>query len=344
MIVFINSFDLPIIPEIVKDLAERYEAGGVVDMHKIAVRERFRTVNGIKPDIIFDETCQLVASGKKHGKKHFVVNYTFDTPDTLRQLRLLLDRYDNEIYALRLNFSPTAFTKLTASFDMPDAVFRAYSAWREKQEEGARYGDMGYEIIVNSTDPIETINAIWDDIHEPVELVPYQENWPEMFSHAKEDIINALNSRIIDVEHIGSTAIPQMTAKPVIDILITIEHLQDARKCIQPLRKLGYAFIDYPQNTDRLFFRKGKPRSHHVHIVEKGSASELNHIHFRDALLSETTLRNEYLQLKQEALGKYKYRRALYGERKSELIKKTLEKFRKYIQKSQPANSANERE
>ena len=90
---------------------------------------------------------------------------------------------------------------------------------------------------------------------------------------------------------------------------------------------MGYAFIDYPQNTTRLFFRKGKPRSHHIHIVEKGSPSELNHIHFRDALLADEDLRAEYLQLKYEALEKYKHRRALYGGRKGCLIQKALAKF-----------------
>jgi GrpB-like predicted nucleotidyltransferase (UPF0157 family) len=149
-----------------------------------------------------------------------------------------------------------------------------------------------------------------------------------MFAHEKQRILRALKDLIIGVEHIGSTTIPDMTAKPVIDILLTVEHLQDATTCIQPLRELGYAFIDYPQNTDRLFFRKGKPRSYHLHIVEKGSNSELNHIHFRDALLLDATLKNEYLNLKRETIRKYRYKRALYGERKTALIKRALAKFR----------------
>jgi GrpB-like predicted nucleotidyltransferase (UPF0157 family) len=80
-------------------------------------------------------------------------------------------------------------------------------------------------------------------------------------------------------------------------------------------------------NAIRLFFRKGKPRSHHSHIVEKGGAAELDHIHFRDVLLSDPRLKEEYRQLKHDAIQKYRYRRALYGERKTDLIQRALKKF-----------------
>jgi GrpB-like predicted nucleotidyltransferase (UPF0157 family) len=333
MIVIMNSFSFPVASKTAQRLAERYEAGTLVDIHEISDRLHSRHVKEPSPAVLFDEVCNLVFSKKKHGKKNFVMSYIFDNPDTLKQLRVLLSHYDNEIYAFRLSFSPAVLPELLASIDNtadnPEtSASTAYSQWLEKQEEGAHYSDMGYEIIADSTDPSDVANAIWDDVHEPIELVEYQEQWPEMFAHEKQCILRALNDRIIDVEHIGSTAIPEMTAKPVIDILLTVEHLQDARKCIQPLRELGYTFIDYPQNTDRLFFRKGKPRSYHLHIVEKGSDSEENHIHFRDALLSDATLKNEYLNLKLGAIQKYRHRRALYGERKTVLIQRALAKFR----------------
>ena len=149
-----------------------------------------------------------------------------------------------------------------------------------------------------------------------------------IFATEQQQIRKALQNLIIDVEHIGSTAIPGMTAKPIIDILLTVKEFPDAWQCIDPLRTLDYAFIDYPQNTTRLFFRKGKPRSFHLHIVEKGSNSDLAHIRFRDALLSDEILRQEYLQLKQDALGKFKHRRALYGQHKGELIRKALRQCR----------------
>jgi len=332
MIVIINSFDFPVVSEIVQKLAKRYEAGTLLDIHRISARLPSRSIEEPKPDIPFDEIHNLISSEKRHGKKNFVIGYTFDDPNTLKQLRVFLSDYDDEIYAFRLCFNLAVLTELLASLDeptdKPGATPGLYSTWLEKQKEGARYGDMGYEIIVNSINADDAANAIWDDVHEPIELVEYEERWPEMFSREKQNILRALQGIIIAAEHIGSTAIPHMTAKPVIDILLTVEHLQDTKKCIQPLSELGYAFIDYPQNTNRLFFRKGKPRNYHLHIVEKGSDTELNHIHFRDALLSDTTLRDEYMNLKRDAIRKYRYRRALYGERKTRLIQRALAKFR----------------
>ncbi|MCP4406084.1 MAG: GrpB family protein, partial [bacterium] len=73
------------------------------------------------------------------------------------------------------------------------------------------------------------------------------------------------------------------------------------------------------KNTTRRFYRKGKPRSRHIHIVERGSKPHLDHVNFRDALLSNENLRQEYLRLKQDAMGEFKHRRALYGEKKGAL-------------------------
>jgi GrpB-like predicted nucleotidyltransferase (UPF0157 family) len=322
MIVMINSFDVPIVPFIAKALIDRYEAGAGVDVHEIVARSSLFPPGEIPVDSVLAEIHQLVSLEKHLGAKDFVVNYTFENPSTLKQFRVFLSQYDPEIYAFRLRFSDDALTGL-------GAAPAAYAIWLQQQENGAQYGDMGYEITVNAPEPTETANAIWDDVHEPIELTEYQANWPEMFACEKAQILNKLQGLVNDVEHIGSTAIPHIAAKPVLDILLTVKQLTDAWNCIQPLRELGYAFIDYPQNTDRLFFRKGKPRQYHLHIVKKGSASELNHIHFRDALLSDETLRDEYQQLKQAAIRQYKYRRALYGERKTELIRRALEKYRK---------------
>jgi GrpB-like predicted nucleotidyltransferase (UPF0157 family) len=325
MIVMLNSFDLPIVPFIAKALIARYEAGAGVDVHEIVARLGLFQTSEIPVESVLAEIHELVSLEKQHGVQDVVVNYGFENPSALKQFRVFLSQYDSEIYAFRLRFSDAVLTE----FRSAGILSASYINWLQNQEEGSRCGDMGYEIIVNAPEPIETANAIWEDVHEPIELTEYQANWPDMFAHEKTQMLHKLQGLVIDIEHIGSTAIPNMIAKPVIDILLTVKHLQDAPKCIQPLRELGYAFIDYPQNTDRLFFRKGKPRQYHLHIVAKGSLSELNHIHFRDALLSDNALREEYLRLKQVAIQQHKYRRALYGECKTEFIKRALAKFRK---------------
>lgn len=325
MIIIHNGINLPLILQVGQGLSDRYPAGVFIDLHALAAGHRETSLTDL-----FENVCERVGSIKQQGNTDLVLTYTFNTPQHLKDLRDRLSEYDNEIYAFRFPFAPPVFEALLATRNEQYAasISTDYAQWLEHQETGARYGDMGYEIIVNSMEPDDTVNAIWHDIHAPVELVAYRDAWPQMFAREQELILKALQAMICTVEHIGSTAIPGMLAKPIIDILITVTSLDEAPACIQPLSEVGYAFIDYPQNKDRCFFRKGTPRTYHIHIVEHDSPSARAYVKFRDALLSDAGLRQAYLQLKQESRQKFKYRRALYGERKGALIRKALSKSR----------------
>ncbi|MCP4404306.1 MAG: GrpB family protein, partial [bacterium] len=311
MIVIINSIAFPGLPDIVQKLAARYEAGANLDIHTL-------TPNSTVP---LEEVGRLCSAWEQAGKRHFAFSFSFFSLEALKTLREYLDRFDNEIYAFRLHVSPEALKQLNGTLPA------SYENWDKAQKQGASKGDMGYAMNFDSADVDTIVQAIWDDIHAPVELVEYDPRWPDMFAREKELILQKLSGLVLMVEHIGSTAIPGMPAKPIIDILIVVENLPEAWKCIQPLQTLGYAFIDYPQNTTRRFYRKGKPRSRHIHIVERGSRPHLDHVNFRDALLSNENLRQEYLRLKQDAMGEFKHRRALYGEKKGALIRKALARF-----------------
>ncbi len=127
------------------------------------------------------------------------------------------------------------------------------------------------------------------------------------------------------IHHIGSTAIPGLTAKPVIDILLVVRELADFVDCIAPLQMLSYAFIDYPQNVDRKFFRKGQPRTHHVHIVAHDNAELRDHLIFRDALRANPNLRDEYAALKHDLANRFKTDRAHYGDSKTQFVRRVIE-------------------
>jgi GrpB-like predicted nucleotidyltransferase (UPF0157 family) len=318
MIVLLNILQLvPQRAAIAGRLAALYKAATVLEQETAA------TAPDQQP--LANRLRRRIITAQEKGTEHFILCDSFETPEALKQLRICLSRYDNEIYAFRVCFRPPVLSKLTS--EVP-ALAEAYAAWQQHQEAGARYGDMGYAISVNTTAPAEIAQLIWDDIHEPIELIPSQAHWPGLFARERKHIQHALQDRVISIEHIGSTAIPNMPAKPVIDILLTVAHFEEAVHCIQPLRELGYAFIDYPQNTDRRFFRKGKPRSHHIHLVEHESQSARDHLQFRDALLTNPTLQEEYRHLKHEAMQQHKERRALYGERKTQFIRRALAQFR----------------
>ena len=98
-------------------------------------------------------------------------------------------------------------------------------------------------------------------------------------------------------------------------------------ECIAPLAELGYTFINHPQNTDRHYFRKGMPRTHHLHIVEEGHAEAVDHIAFRDILRREPELRQQYADLKADLAERYRTNRAAYTDAKGEFVRGVLEKY-----------------
>jgi len=94
--------------------------------------------------------------------------------------------------------------------------------------------------------------------------------------------------------------------------------------CIGPLSDLGYAFIDYPQNAARRFFRKGQPRTHHAHIVEAGSLELHKHLAFRDALRANSDWRSQYAALKYDLADRHRNARAQYTESKTDFVQRVL--------------------
>jgi GrpB-like predicted nucleotidyltransferase (UPF0157 family)/chloramphenicol 3-O-phosphotransferase len=292
-------------------------------------------IGAVQPFDIYDEERvaylyrtlhHLIAFHVANGCRDFVVNYVFETPESLAQLRHLLSDLDDVIYVFRL----------TCADDEMERRLRARGnqelGWEMKRfreltaimEAGADRGDLGYEIDTVGLTPEGVARAIWLDIHEAVEVVPYDPAWPAAYRVEEARLRTALGDRILAIHHIGSTAVPGLDAKPIIDILVTVRRLEEAVACIAPLRKLGYAFVDYPQNRDRRFFRKGKPRSHHLHIVEQDSPDLADKLAFRDALRADPDLRQAYADLKAQLATRYQDDRATYSERKTAFVRTAL--------------------
>jgi GrpB-like predicted nucleotidyltransferase (UPF0157 family) len=109
---------------------------------------------------------------------------------------------------------------------------------------------------------------------DEVNIVEYDPRWQTLFTEEAERIWQALgNDLVVEIEHIGSTAVPGMAAKPVIDIMVGVRSLVDAKSAILPLESLGYVYWREDPRPGRMFFVKGMPpygkqRTHHVHIVE----------------------------------------------------------------------------
>src|SRR5699024_10959881 len=101
-------------------------------------------------------------------------------------------------------------------------------------------------------------------------LVPWTEDWLKQYLLEKEKIENEIEDFIIDIHHIGSTAIKGLSAKPIIDIVVEIKKFNEGKNCVIPLEKLGYIYHGTNILPDRHYFNKGEPRTHQIHMFQTG--------------------------------------------------------------------------
>ncbi len=170
--------------------------------------------------------------------------------------------------------------------------------------------------------------------NDAIELSDYNKEWPQIAEVEIKNLYSILpKQHIIDIQHIGSTAIPGMSAKPVIDIQIAVDSLNAIKPiAITVLKELGYEYWDKNPDQERLFFVKGMPpfgakRTHHVHIVESSSHYWREKILFRDYLRAHTQARLEYEALKKYLAQRHTYDREQYTSAKAKFINKILALF-----------------
>jgi GrpB-like predicted nucleotidyltransferase (UPF0157 family) len=136
------------------------------------------------------------------------------------------------------------------------------------------------------------------DAAESVVVVEYDPAWPQLYEAEGQRIRTALGDALVTVEHIGSTAVPALAAKPVIDILAGLRTLDLTRDEVGAMESLGYEYLGELGIPGRLFFRKGRPRSHHVHAVLFRSDLWERHLAFRDYLRARPDEARSYADFK----------------------------------------------
>jgi GrpB-like predicted nucleotidyltransferase (UPF0157 family) len=170
-----------------------------------------------------------------------------------------------------------------------------------------------------------------DDKKDPIELVEYINQWPDLAAVEISILRDALSARqILDIQHVGSTAIPGMIAKPIIDIQIAVDSLEDFKThAVVALNKLDYQYWDKNPDPKRMFFVKGMPpfgekRTHHVHIFEITSKLWNDKILFRDYLRTHPNITKQYENLKKNLASLYTYDREKYTDEKAQFINDVL--------------------
>jgi GrpB-like predicted nucleotidyltransferase (UPF0157 family) len=158
-----------------------------------------------------------------------------------------------------------------------------------------------------------------------VEIVDYDPIWNVRFLEEKSRLEIAFKDRAFQIRHIGSTSVPGLAAKPVIDILVAFEAALEADELIRVLAPLGYVHV--PQDDlERFFFRKGMPRTHHIHVVRAGSWTFFSHVWFRDYLVDHPSAAEEYELLKRVLAARHRTDRAAYVKGKDAMVSMILDR------------------
>lgn len=157
-----------------------------------------------------------------------------------------------------------------------------------------------------------------------VRLVEYDAEWPALYRTESERIVVALAPLVLNLEHMGSTAVPGLAAKPVLDILAGYRDRALLQACIDGLCAAGYEHLGEQGIPGREFFRRGQPPAYHLHLAALGGIFWREHLAFRDLLRSDPLLRATYEALKQELAGKFPQDRDAYIEAKGSFIQGAL--------------------
>jgi len=165
-----------------------------------------------------------------------------------------------------------------------------------------------------------------------VKLSLYNQKWQEIFKKEKKMLQKALGKMIIDIQHVGSTAVSRIPAKPIIDIAVAVPELsrKEVEKYIEPLKKVGYEYRGEDRPREHLFVKGGEEkRICHLHMVKFDSKAWKDYLLFRDYLRTHKKVAAKYTKLKLELAKKFSGNRKLYTTSKDNFIQKILKKAKK---------------
>jgi GrpB-like predicted nucleotidyltransferase (UPF0157 family) len=161
-----------------------------------------------------------------------------------------------------------------------------------------------------------------------VRVVPYDSAWPRLFKQEAERLQEyfARKNLPIAIEHTGSTAVPGLAAKPILDILAGYPRGADVQPYISTFVEADYVHRGEQGIPGREFFRRGDPRAYHVHLTAIDSSFWRDHLTFRDRIRAHNALRDAYAALKRDLAEQYPRDREAYINGKESFVKNVLAK------------------
>lgn len=170
-----------------------------------------------------------------------------------------------------------------------------------------------------------------------IKIVQYSHEWPVMYEEIKKLFFNSFGEKIAKIEHIGSTSVPGLGAKPIIDVMLGVHKLNDAEEIIPNMEHLGYEYVFKFEDImpERRYFVKSQNEIsiHHIHTVEITSEFWKRHLLFRDFLRLHDNVRDKYYKLKKKLAGIDWEDKMGYTDAKTDFIKKIEKEAEAYFSK-----------
>jgi GrpB-like predicted nucleotidyltransferase (UPF0157 family) len=168
-------------------------------------------------------------------------------------------------------------------------------------------------------------------VPRPVIITPYDPNWPKVYEEESKLIRATVGDIIRSLDHIGSTSVPGLAAKPIIDIIASVDGRGDADLCKERLHAIGYDDVSTGDSPDWYYCLGKGPHSpgFHLHLVKEGSQFHKKHILFRDWLRTHPADTRAYAELKISLAEKHRDDRVTYTNSKTEFIEGIVEKAKK---------------
>jgi GrpB-like predicted nucleotidyltransferase (UPF0157 family) len=159
---------------------------------------------------------------------------------------------------------------------------------------------------------------------QPVEIAPYSEEWPALFRTLGRSMRDVLGDVAIRIDHIGSTAVPHLGAKPVVDVQVSVPSLEPLEAYRSPLEQLGFVLRANPELTKRYFRERPGARRTHIHVRRHGSWAEQCALLFRDYLRAHADEAVRYEQVKRDLAARHRDDRHAYTDAKAPFIWEVL--------------------
>jgi GrpB-like predicted nucleotidyltransferase (UPF0157 family) len=165
-----------------------------------------------------------------------------------------------------------------------------------------------------------------DRTTDPIEIVGYDPAWPARYEEMRARLAGALGPTAVRIDHVGSTAVPGLAAKPIIDIQVSVPDVADATPFKQPIEAQGFA--SRMIEPGHHYFRPppGLPRDYQVHVCTIGSDWERRHLLFRDYLRADPETRAGYERMKRDMATRFTNDRLGYNDAKGPFIEAALER------------------